>query len=203
MLSGTESRILGRLFDDLTRTWTIREMSLDLGMPYPQAHRSVKLLSRKGLILKEKKGKSSLIGLNLKSACDDYITVENRRKEEIKEKYKVINVLEEDLSKVRYNQYICILFGSYAEKKAKKGSDIDLLFVIPEQFNYAYFERDVKDKVLLSNADISITTEKGLLEMWYNPSKLNVGNELLRKHIILKGAEAFLNLRRIYHMGDK
>ena len=96
-------------------------------------------------------------------------------------------------------QYICILFGSYAKSKATTHSDIDLLLVIPFQDHYTDLEKNTKAIITLPQVDINIVTEQGLMEMWQKPGQLNVGNELLKSHIILQGAEAFLQLRRKYY----
>lgn len=202
MLSPTETKILKLLFDDLTKEYTIRGISLSLNLPYPQIHRSISSLSEKKLIKSTLQGKNIIINLTIEEKNDEYIQVENERKRDLINKYKIIRILLSDLGKVSYNQFICVLFGSYAERKAKKSSDLDLLFVIPEEYDYGKFERTIKNTLIISNADINITTEKGLLEMWNNPMKLNVGNELLKKHIILFGAEQFLKLRRRYYLGE-
>lgn len=189
------------LFEDLTKDFTIREISLTLKLPYPQTHRTISSLLKKKLIKKRKKGKSWLINLVLSETHDPYLNIETERKKELIDKHKIIKILIEDLERTEYNQFICILFGSYAEKKAKKDSDIDLLFIIPQEYNYEKFEKSVKNVITLRKTDTHLTTEKGLTEMWNNPLKLNVGNEILKKHVILFGAEQFLRLRRKYYVG--
>ncbi|MFH1682926.1 MAG: nucleotidyltransferase domain-containing protein [Candidatus Woesearchaeota archaeon] len=201
MLYKTELTILKLLFEDLTKGYSIRELSLILKLPYPQIHRTISSLKKKDLIKKQQQGKSWIINLNLENVRDDYIAVEMERKKEIIHTYKTLNLLIKDLERVSFNQFVCILFGSYAEKRAKKESDLDLLFVIPEDYNYEQFEKAIKNAITLPNLDLNITTEKGLTEMWSNPLKLNVGNELLKKHVILYGAEQFLRLRRKYYVG--
>lgn len=203
MLLETELKILKRMFDDLTKKWTIREISLDLNLPYPQIHRSISFLVKKELISKEVKGKSSILQVNLESLKKDHYVVELERKLDVVNKYKVLNILEKDLFRIKYGQFICILFGSYANGKARKDSDIDLLFVIPGEYNYKKFEREIKTRLLLPKSDIQITTEIGLLEMWSHPSQLNVGNEILKKHVIFWGVESFLKLRRTYYRGNE
>lgn len=201
MLSKTELRILELLFEDLTKEYSIREIALSLNLPYPQIHRAIGSLEKKTLIQKAEKGKSMLINLILEEFKDDYVTVEIERKRKILEKYNLLKILVRDLEKLPYRQFVCILFGSYAEKKAKVNSDIDLLFIIPDELNYEKFEKSLKSMLTLGKVDINITSEEGLLEMWKTPLKLNVGNELLKKHVILFGVEPFLNLRRKYYVG--
>lgn len=201
MLSKTELKILALLFNDLTKEYTIREISIALQQPYPQTHRSISSLLEKSIISKKTQGKNSIIRLVLEEKHDEYILAEVERKKEVLKKYKMLQLVANDLEKIRFNQFICILFGSYAAKKAGTDSDIDLLFIIPDEYDYSQFEKEVKNSITISTADINITTEKGLLEMWKNPLKLNVGNEILKKHILLYGTELFLRLRRKYYVG--
>ena len=201
MLSKTELKILKLLFSDLTKDYTIRKISLSLKLPYPQTHRSIASLLEKKLIRKKQQGKSWIINLVLEEDKEDYVFVELERKKELIRENKLIKLLINDLKKSRYNQFICVLFGSYAEKKAKLDSDIDLLFVIPKEYDYGKFEKAIKTILTLRKVDTNLTTEKGLMEMWKNPLKLNVGNELLKKHVVLYGAEQFLEMRRRHYVG--
>lgn len=201
MVSGTELRILEAMFDDLTKEHSVTDMARVLKRPYAQIHKAVKALIEKKLVSWNMKGKSLIISLNLAVIKKEYIFVELLRKEKTLQKYKNLAVLEEDIQKITPIQFTCLIFGSYAKNKAGTKSDIDLLFVIPEEYNYGIFEKTIKNNITLPLTDINITTEKGLLEMWQKPGQLNVGNELLKAHIILKGAEAFLNLRRKYYAG--
>ena len=197
----TELKILKLLFDDLTAEYTIRVISLLLKKPYAQTHRNINTLTQKKLIIQTKKGKSNTIKLQFELFNDEFLITEIQRKKDLLNKYLKIKLLCEDIDRIKQKQYICILFGSYANWTAKMNSDIDLLFVIPEEYDYGKFEKNIKNHINVPNVDINITTEEGLIEMWNTPLKLNVGNELLKKHVILKGAEAFLQLRRQYYVG--
>lgn len=201
MLSLTETKILKQLFDDLTNVYTKRELSTLLKLPYAQVHRSIGWLFQKGLIKQEHKGKSILVGLNLKEIYPEYVHTELERKRDLVRRYPLLGLLDKDLKNIEYSQFICLVFGSYADRTAKKDSDIDILFVIPNECDYNKFEKTLKNAITINQTHTQITTEKGLIEMWNTPEKLNVGNELLKKHVILYGAEQFLNLRRRYYVG--
>lgn len=203
MLNRSELEILKLMLDDLTKEWTIREVSLALSMPYPQTHRNAANLINKKIISMDKQGKSSILSLSFDTIKREYIIAELERREDIIKKQNSLRILENDLLRLKYSQFICILFGSYADKKATKQSDIDILLVIPEEYSYDKFEKEVKNKILIPKIDIQITTEKGLIEMWSNPKQLNVGNEILSKHVIFSGIEPFFKLRRKYYLGDR
>ena len=201
MLSKTEQHLLKILLSDFTKAYSIRELSRVASLPYPQIHRSVQSLLKKQLLNKEQKGRSWELTLNLKRGSDTFITVEMERKDDVLQKYAQLKILVKDLEGISSFQFICILFGSYALHQAKKESDIDFLFIIPDAYPYAAFEKKIKHALTISPLDIQITTEKGLLEMWQHPLQLNVGNEILKKHILLRGAEAFFLLRKKHYWG--
>jgi len=200
MLSKTEYKILELMFNDLTKKYSILELAKTLELPYPQIHRTATSLIEKKLLLSTRTGKTILLRTKTE-VCKEYISIELVRRDKILQKYRNLAIVLDDIEKITPSQYICLVFGSYAKNKATKESDIDLLFVIPDEYEYKTFERKIKTALIVPKTDINITTERGLLEMWQKPGQLNVGNELLKGHIILKGAEAFLSLRRKYYAG--
>ncbi len=198
MTTGTELKILKFLLNDLTVRYSILQISKSLQKPYPQIYKAVQTLKTKRIITLQTQGKSSLLEINI-SATEELITAEFQRRDEHLHNYKILKVLLEDIQKIVPVQYICILFGSYAKSKATSHSDIDLLLVIPSQENYAAIEKNARAIITVPKVDLNIITEQSLLEMWQRPGQLNVGNELLTGHIIFQGAEAFLQLRRVYY----
>ena len=194
-----ELKILNILIGDMITKFTINHISKILKQKYFQTYRTTKGLEKMDLINIQTVGKSNVIELDFTKYHQEYVVTEIERCKEVC-KNKKISIIFDNILKVN-KQFICILFGSYSTNKHKSGSDIDLLFVIPEEYDYGNFERMVKRQLSLYDCDINITTEKGLLDMWSNPKKLNVGNELLKNHVVLQGAESFINLLRRYYVG--
>lgn len=203
MLKKIELRILEFLFEDLTTGYSVLQISKRLKISYALTYNTIKLLISKKIVSSEAKGNSLLIRINLQEVKKEHIYAEESRRDNILEKYHKIKSITEKLKKLNQIHFICVLFGSYAKQKPKSNSDIDLLFVIPEEYDYAKFDANIRTLLTVNNADINITPEKGLFEMWNNPKKFNVGNELLKGHIILTNTEAFLELRRRYEYGWK
>lgn len=201
MLSATELRVLELLLSNATKEYTILEIAKQLKIPYPQAHRNVKSLVKKRLVTSTTKAKANLIRINITEVRNEYILAELSRKKKALKRYKDLRVVESYLERIPALQYICIIFGSYAKGTAKRESDIDVLFVIPKEYNYGDFEKIVKHAIMSSKVDINIILEESLHEMWSNPLKLNIGNEVLKEHIILKGVEAFLEAWRKHNVG--
>jgi predicted nucleotidyltransferase len=137
--------------------------------------------------------------LDFSTDHSNYLLAEMERVNDLCKKNTLAAIVRKNLLEVNKN-FICILFGSQAVKY-KPNSDIDLLFVIPQEYDFSEFERIIRNALIATNADLTFVPESSLHEMWSNPQKLNVGNELLKRHIILYGAEHFWHLRRKHHVG--
>ena len=198
MLKKDELKVLMALFDDLSRDITISDISRSLKQKYPQTYRTILALEKKALIKIKKIGKSKVIKLDFEKPHPEYIAAELERTKNAC-KNATVRVTKSDILRLQKN-VICVLFGSYADKTHKKDSDIDLLFVIPDEFDYGKFDDLLKIKFSYKH-HINITPERGMFEMWQHPEKLTVGNEILKKHIILYGTEHYLNLLRKHHVG--
>lgn len=200
MLKKDELKVLKVLFNDFTKNHTIRGLSKELNQKYIQTYRTIKSLADSDNIYLEKLGNSKVAKIDFIKFNLNYIIVEfERLKDHVRNKN--LEIIHKRIINLHEN-IICLLFGSQIKKTSIK-SDFDLLFVIPEQFNYSSFERKVKNQLAPYNCDINIVTEKGLLDMWSNPKKLNVGNEILKSHIILYGAEHFFNLLIKHYRGEE
>lgn len=198
MLKKDELKVLKALLEDLSKEYSLLALSRLLKQQYFQTYRTVHQLKTAEEIKIKQVGKSRIVQLDWTKNHLNYLLAEIERTNDFCKKTK-FKLLREDTQNIGKN-FICLLFGSQA-KTPKTSSDIDLLFIIPKEYDSDLFEKEVKAKLLYSNLDISIIPEESLHEMWSYPAKFNLGNELLKKHIILYGAEHFLNLFRKHHVG--
>lgn len=198
MLKQDELKVLMALFDDLTKENTISDIARTLKQKYPQTYRTILELEKKQLVKIKIIGKGKVVALDFSEQHPEYIVAELARTKQML-KNATIRVTKKDVEMLQKN-IICILFGSYANKTQKPNSDVDLLFIIPEEFDYRKFDDLVRLKAA-HDWDINITPEKGLFQMWEHPHKLTVGNEILKKHIVLYGVEHYLNLLRKHYVG--
>lgn len=198
MLKKDELKVLEVLFDDLTKNWTIRGLSKELKQKYVQTYRTIKSLENSNDLHLEQIGNSKIVKVDFTKFNLNYAIVEDERLNK-RLKNKALRLIHKRIINLHDN-IICVLFGSQVKKSSAK-SDFDLLFVIPEQFDYSSFERKVKRQLIPYNCDINIVTGEGLLKMWSNPKKFNVGNEILKQHLVLYGPEHFINLLRKYYVG--
>ena len=199
MLKKDELKILKLLFDDLTRNLTISDISKELKQKYVQTYRTVMALEKSGEVIIERIGNSKVVRIDPTKFNTNYVVVEIERLSQHLKKKQSLRIIQERIININEN-IICILFGSQVEKPSEK-SDIDLLFVIPEEFNYSSFDRRIRLELSIYDCDINIVTQQGMLNMWANPKKFNVGNEILKKHLVLYGAEHFINLLKKHYVG--
>ncbi|MEK6857725.1 MAG: hypothetical protein AABX39_04015 [Nanoarchaeota archaeon] len=200
MLRKDELKVLKTLFDDLTRDLTIMDLAELLNQKYFQTHTTVKNLVKSGDVKIKKIGKSSIVKLDFSKYDYNYVVAEIERANDLCNKNKTINIIREDLKNIDKN-FVCVLFGSQVEKP-RPDSDVDLLFLIPKDYKYGDFEKLTRTVLLSSGkTDINISFDESLHEMLSHPEKFNVGNELLKKHIVLYGSEHFLNLLRKHYVG--
>ncbi len=200
MLKKDELKILKVLFEDLTRDLTIMDLAKILKQKYFQTYTTVKNLLRSKNIQIKKVGKCSVVKLDISKYNHNYVITEIERSNDLCNKNKAISIVRDDVKNIDRN-FVCILFGSQVEKP-HFDSDIDLLFLIPKEYNYGIFEKIVNNTLISSGkVDVNIAFEEGLHEMLAHPEKFNIGNELLKKHVVLYGAEHFLNLLRKHYVG--
>jgi predicted nucleotidyltransferase len=199
MFNKNESRILERLAANFRCEYSLSDISKELKQDYAQTHRSIQPLIGSGLVICRSVGKSRMIKLDFLKYHPEYTVIEAERLKNIL-KNKIIALVYDKIIGIN-KQFICILFGSYASGKFNERSDIDLLFIIPDEYDLSKFEKSTKNMLSMYNADINVIKEDSLFEMWAHPEKLNVGNELLVNHIVLYGADQFLNLVRKHHVG--
>jgi predicted nucleotidyltransferase len=199
MLNKNHIKILEKMIKSLRSEYTLMDLSRELKQDYSRTYKDIDFLITLGLITSRKVGKSRVIGLDFSKYHPEYALVEIERLNNIL-KNKNISSIYDKILKIN-KPFVCVLFGSYASGKFGKNSDIDLLFVIPEDYDLNKFENTAKNNLAMYNIDINVVTENSLFEMLAHPEKMNVGNELLKNHVTLFGADYFINLVRQHYVG--
>jgi len=192
MIIKNELKVLEYLTKNLTLQPTIRQLSKDLKQHYSQVYSTIMGLEKKNIVHIEEKGKAKLVTINLKEENNAVIITEIEKKELLKN--KKIKIILDRLNYIKY-YFVAILFGSYAKLTETAQSDVDILFIIPSETDMEKFNRIVKNELSIYNVDVNTVFESEFLEM-LKSNKLNVANEILKNHIILKNAEEFVNILR-------
>jgi len=120
--SRTRVSILVKLLMDLERSYYLRELAGELGLPYSMVHKEVGNLVGLGILTEEKRGKVNLVAVNRGLP---YLA---ELKALIAKTAGVGNVLRDALEDLKGVEY-AIVYGSFASGEETASSDIDLLIV--------------------------------------------------------------------------
>jgi predicted nucleotidyltransferase len=145
-------------------------------------------------ILKEKKvGKSSLFSLNLNNLTKTYLSLANQESL-TKQTKQTINILTEEIEKY-VSFYSIVIFGSYAENKQRKHSDLDVAIIIKDKIqktNMKLAINSTKNKSL-QKLDIHVISKIEFKEM-LNQEEENLGKQILENHKVINNPNIFYSL---------
>ena len=160
MLKKDEVKVLKVLLDDISTDLTIMDVANALNQKYVQTYRTIYNLEKSHLIILKPIGKSKIAKLNFTKIYPSYILAELERTEDLCKRNTSLSVIRKKIQNLGKN-FICILFGSQT-KKPTLNSDIDLLFVIPNEYDYGEFEKSIHDQLIAANVDLVIIPKNNL-----------------------------------------
>ncbi len=181
--------ILRLLIENPEKDYSIRQITLERKINYKSTYEIIKKLKEEGVVNVKKYGNTSIVKFNFKFNESVFI-VENQRKKDFL-KNKDFRVIYRRIKEIKNPFFICVVFGSYAKGTAKRGSDLDLCLITNEEkikselnmilditpFNIHYLDFGCEEFIKMLK-----TTE------------FNVGKEIVKNKIILKGVEQFYEL---------
>ncbi|MEK6891470.1 MAG: nucleotidyltransferase domain-containing protein, partial [Nanoarchaeota archaeon] len=197
-LEKTDFEVLNFLIKNLNDEYSIKEIAERIKKPYVKVHNSIKRLSGKKVINEEIKGKSHYCSINYKSNQDIVCFVSSQRAKEFLGKNKKIDIIVSNiLSSISFPNYTLILFGSYAKESADKHSDLDIAIITSSE------DEEKAERVMNSIKGLSTLkihslefSYKDFIEM-LKSKKGNVGKEIVKNNLILKGYEQFYECIRL------
>lgn len=157
-------------------------ISHEVGMPHPTARQWLKTFEKRGVLIKEKKGRLSFYYLNYGHPnLIDYLT--------LAEKGRLIDRCEQDLLLKEITAYFhehnqaklsAVIFGS-SVKKNSQAKDIDILVVgkLPHRNITALAEKLNKDLHVIPVTALHKVSD-------------TLKNEIIKKHLILSSTEDFV-----------
>jgi predicted nucleotidyltransferase/predicted transcriptional regulator len=188
------NQLLMYLFSKKEDLVTIREISINLNIPYMTLSRLIKKLSKQELVEIKKKGSNYLCKINLKySLLKHYLIISS---EEISKDYlskqPIISMIKKIFIENNKSKYSAVLFGSYAKNKQEKHSDIDIMFISEDKKGVETIKKEIAHYEKLYEVEINylIFTPRQFNEMM-NSSEENVGKQILKNNIILHNPELF------------
>jgi predicted nucleotidyltransferase len=173
-------KILNCLIENKDNQFSIRELSKMLKIDYKTIY--VMIHSLKDSLNIHKQSKTSFISFKANLTNEIYF-VEKQRLENIL-KNKNLEIIYRELEKLN-EQFILLLFGSYAKNSQTKNSDIDLLLISNDS-------NLIKKQLEILPLPIHITSinNKEFVSM-LNSKKFTVVSEAIKNNIILFGMEEY------------
>jgi predicted nucleotidyltransferase len=195
--SDTEIDVLKLLTSELTRDFTILNISERIGRTPRLTYAAEKKLSKRGLVTVQAKANLKLCRINLRHT-QTIAFIESLRWNDFAEKASQIDLLVSDIvSKSELPFFSLVVFGSYAKGTVTKRSDLDLLLVTPDRKFESTVEIAVKSAEALSNVPVHeiITTYSEFSDMLAE-RKINVAKEVIQDRLVAYGAEPLYALLR-------
>lgn len=158
------------------------------------AYETLKAFTGKGILREDIKGKTGIYSVNYES--DNNIEYFSFVEHSIKEDRKDIslNNLKQIQDKIKSPFYSMIVGGSYAEKKQKPTSDLDVAIIIPASESKKTYEIALKEgELMIPEVHGFVFTEEEFYLMLIN-KEYNYGKEIARKHVIICGAESYYKI---------
>ena len=177
--------ILRILIENQEKRFSIRKLSKLRKINYKSAHNAIMKLEKQGVIRLERLGNTVLCYFNRKFNSLVFEVEYGRRNELLKNKN--FKVMYNRLRKVN-QQFILLLFGSYAKRTKTKHSDIDILLILDNP-------KDIQNELELLPLNIHLTSIKYKdFETMLKSKEPTVVSEAVKKNIILFGIEDYYRI---------
>jgi predicted nucleotidyltransferase len=195
-LTKTSIEILVHLTSRIRDSFTVRQIAEAIGKDYKITHVMTMRLAKQNILIAEKKPPVTYCSLNLKSNSSLLAYIEGIRANRFFMKNRDLEILINDLlSKFISPFFTLIIFGSYVKGAASKKSDLDVLFIVPDQM----MEKEVSSAVgsieHISPIGIHETTltNREFTEL-LKQKTANIAWEAVDNRIVPYGAEALFKM---------
>lgn len=159
----------------------------------PWVFNALKLLAKNRLIIEKSKGNMNLYSLNLNNP----LLIQTLQFLNAQEMYSFpyLNIIQETISKIPLHTYCLLVFGSYAEGKHTKASDLDICFLIETQNMEKKIKPYFNDIKLSSPVSIDehYITFDDFIKMLLRDQE-NLGKQIFRNHKIFLNADIYYRL---------
>ena len=149
-INKSTARVLQVFAGHITESFTLREAARRLKMHVSLAHRAIRPLIEKKIVLQDKRKNLSL---NYKIHHETLAFVEYLKRDELlnKGKYKDIKLFaEEVINKIKEDNFVLLVFGSAVD--SGKPRDIDILLIVDDISKVEFHERFLHN--IASNYDL-------------------------------------------------
>ncbi|MBU0460376.1 MAG: nucleotidyltransferase domain-containing protein [Candidatus Woesearchaeota archaeon] len=178
---------------DLTKSISIHALAKKVNEPYTSVHRQITKLSKLEVVMLERKGNNNFVSLNFSNELTRHLlsVVNYFKKENLVNKHPLLKIVAK---KFIFNSPL-LIFGSYANRKKRNGSDLDLCVLGLNLREEKLFKKSLREVELIHKQEINCLffRESELLSMLKSKSH-NVGKEIFLNHLVLKNADLWYNL---------
>lgn len=191
-MKSREIEVIKLLLENRNKELSINQVAKLLKKDYKNAHNIVTRLSKMRLVKLEAFGKSYKVTLINKPHPLIYEAEILRRSEFLKN--KDLSVMYDSFKKIHSKLYVLLVFGSYAKNTQTKHSDIDLMFIVPNE-SEEKMEKGIQNiaGTLPLKIHINIFKESDFIAM-HKSKEITVGSEAVMKNVILHGIEAYYEM---------
>ncbi len=191
-MKSKEVEIIKLLIENREKELSINQIAKLLKKDYKNVHNIVTRLYKMQLIKLESFGKSYRVILINKIHPLIYEAEYLRKQEMLRNKN--LAVMYDSLKDLHSKLYILLIFGSYAKKTQTKHSDIDLMFIIPDE-SEEKLEKEIGNAIdiIPLKIHVNIFKESDFMAM-KNSKDVTVGSEAIMKNTILHGVEAYYEM---------
>lgn len=194
MTTKTQEQILKLLLEKPEEQLSMRQIARLLGKSYALTYNNTQKLIKAGIVLTKSIPPAQIVHLNEQAPTSILIDMERKRTEDFLAKHSWSNIYVKDvLNAVEKPFFVMLVFGSYAKRTATRGSDFDILIIVPAKEDILQLEKAAQQYTKIKKG-IVVVDVQSFLEMIKNPKALNVGNEARKHHIITYGAEMYYEL---------
>jgi len=195
--SGQLKNTIALLIPFIKEPWkefTLSEIkTLTKNKSHHYVYEALEKYSKLDVLCTEKRGNTNSYKLNEKTDVLDYFVMTELSVKE-NSTHLPIQAINQIQKKIKDALYILIVTGSYAEKKQKTGSDLDIAIIIPNEKNKKSFEIALKEgELTIPEVHGFVFTEEEFYQMLIN-KEFNYGKECAKKHIIIHGIEPYYQI---------
>lgn len=164
----------------------------------PWVFNALKLLTKNKLLISKRKGNLDIYNLNLDNPFVfqtlQYLELQNSLD------FGRLDIITDILNKIPLKNYCLLVFGTYAENKQTKSSDMDICFLIenkPLEKKIKPYMNDIKLNHPTKIDEHYITFES-FIKMLLREEE-NLGKQIFKKHKVFFNADIFYKLLKEAH----
>ncbi len=190
----TENRIIGNLLRKPLESKSMHQLAAETELSYITVHKIVPALVKRKIVQLERKGKAHLISIDFEHApIEKLSSAMLHQRADFLKKHLSLSILATELEEALAEKYYSLLlFGSYAQEKERKDSDVDLLFIIPSSEKREEYSTKINRVLKLHPQppiDGKIVSTRDFIEMLNQ--KYTIGRSVFGEGIVLFGTEQY------------